>query len=231
MALYTFESTNSPGRVAGDALLVDTSYLIAFTDPQDIHHKAVDGFHIDALLAGADFFINVVVRHEFIQKLRYNYLIKTFRSMLRSDPSLEARYRGVPGLPPGHWNNAQTTSRLILDCAEAIYKDYVRRGDASTLLANLNIDLWTETQRLEHTASVTYFGARGSSSWDDLGQVIRQTGLSATDAMIANFAEDIQAAGILTTDCDYAQFSDVVDVYMPRSVASTCTAHYDPALD
>lgn len=103
MTLYTLESPRSAERVAGKIVVADSSYLISFTR-SDTHSASVDAFHKAALKRGAHFFINVIVRHEFMQKVRLGSLALAMQSLANGDAAVASRYAGVRNLyvRPGH---------------------------------------------------------------------------------------------------------------------------------
>ena len=66
--------------------------------------------------------------------------------------------------------------------------------------------------------------------WNRLGDLMDGTGLNSSDALITSFTFSIGADAIVTTDTDFAQISDRIDIYMPAEKADLCKA-YDPVED
>ncbi|MCW3097979.1 MAG: hypothetical protein JWL77_3597 [Chthonomonadaceae bacterium] len=222
MALYSLESVHSPQRVAGNPVAVDTSYLIALSNPRHLFFNSVNTFHAQAQANGTEFVISVVVRQEFIKMVRKSLFADAMNNLASSDNAIYLRYQSILRQTP-------TSARLADNC-EKIVKDHVRRGDTSVILNAVNTDIWQEVQRLEAQAGMYYMSGTWASSWDDLGMLMQATGIAAPDGMIANMALSLALDAIVTTDCDYACISSIVDVYMPLTVALSCKA-YDATND
>ena len=216
--------------------MVDTSYLIAVTKITDHYNPIVDPFHRRALNDGVVFVINVVVRHEFIQKVRYGLLATAMQSLALNDPAIRARYEIEVGRfsasRPGAFEAA------IERNVESLFKHHVKIGDTETILANIPQDIWSESERLIDQASVVYLGGDDlksrswpENSWLSFGRLISETGMQPTDCMIANFAMQLGIRAIVTTDGDYAQVAGAMDIYMPRSRAVEYPTAYDSAKD
>ncbi len=82
----------------------------------------------------------------------------------------------------------------------------------------------------EKEGGFTYLTGSKGISWTKLGNLMQDYCLNSNDAMIANIAFSIGASAIVTTDCNYAQVADEIDIYMPSDVADSCVA-YDNAND
>src|SRR5437016_4879087 len=95
MALHTFESPRAAGRLTGQVGVLDTSYLVALLDPNDTHFLSAITFHRTVSGVAADFVLSLVVRQEFLKRVRKNLLIGAALSLAASDPAIEARYRRV----------------------------------------------------------------------------------------------------------------------------------------
>jgi len=226
MALLTFESPNSIAKIKNKLIVADTSYLITLSDANDGRNFLFDDFHFKTLNAGANFIINVIVRQEFIKKTREIQMIEAIWDLYTTNPLLQSRYHTVLNFK----YKPLTLANLGSSNADKIYKDHVKQNDSPMLLAALKKNIWDDVKQFEKRANLTYFGGGGQQSWDDMGKLMQTTGLSATDAMIANFALAIGADGIITGDCDFAPLSDILDIYIPNSIASMCKI-YDPAKD
>ncbi len=195
MALLTFESPNSARNIANKIVVTDTSYLVTLSDTNDPYYSTFTSFHNQAVLDGTNFFINVIVRQEFIKQVRKAQLIEAILALASSDPGLEARYKNVAGITrPG---KTLTASNLNAQHDE-IFKDHVRQGDYNILVNALRTGIWDEAKRIENTTSVNYVSDVGQISWEDLGALMNRSGLAPTDCMIANFAFFIQADAIVT---------------------------------
>ncbi len=131
------------------------------------------------------------------------------------------------------------------DSYNKIYKDHVRKGDLQILLDKLEGNIWQTVDTFEKDGKFTFLGSKQTSeiaradqspgekrkfSWQNLGELLEETCLNSNDAMIVNFAFSVVADAIVTTDSDFAQVSDRIDVYMPARLADLCKA-YDPVED
>lgn len=233
MPIYTFESEHSLDKIRGKLVVPDTSYLISLFE----ENRLFLDFHSNATVTGTLFYINVIVRTEFTKAVRKSQLIKAILSLVNKDLVTARRYRTLLGMP----NAAFTAVNLGSgDAYNKIYKDHVRKGDLQLLLSNLEDNIWRSVQWFERNGKFNYMSGRDISnltqnqgtqiSWDSLGNLLQETCLNSSDAMIANFAFSIGADAIVTTDTDFAQISDRIDIYMPGDKADMCKA-YDPVED
>src|SRR5258707_2336518 len=153
MPLYTFDSPRTPARLFETNLIADTSYLISYSDASHHFYPSVSTFHISSIANSATFFINVIVRQEFIKMVRKQALVVAMTALARADPSIEARYKSVLGisrpLRPSDFTNSYVE----------LYKEHTRLDDTAALLAALRFDIWREVYPLETIADMTYFHA------------------------------------------------------------------------
>ena len=224
MALYTFQGLRAADRLAGKTVVADTSYLIAISDPDEKFYQDAMTLHEPASKNSTKFIINVIIRQEFLKQIRKIQYIQAILQLSQQSPQLDSRYKQVLS------QNVDLTAKNLKYRYEDIYKDHVQKMDCDILFSALNKNVWDEVKTLEAQAGVLYLSRSGSLSWDDLGELMSENGLSPADGMITNFALKAEADAIVTTDCDYAQVADIIDVYMPAEVADTCDA-YDITLD
>ena len=219
MSIYSFESPRSIPRLAHAIAATDTSYLIGLCLDK---RPSIVQFHEDALSQKTEFFVNSVVRQEFLKYLRKSIIKNGIRDLVSSDPSLAARYQTVLG-QPFHLRNLDYTF-------EKIYKDHVRRNDVSLLL-DPNLDVEAEEAGFLNYAKINYYETNDKEvGYDDLCQLINLYGMVPSDGMIAAFAFTIGAQAIVTLDTDFAHLSHSIDIYMPRDTADKCTL-YQPTAD
>lgn len=217
-------------------VVADTSYLVSLSEKRP---PFVD-FHTKAVNVGTLFCINISIRTEFIKSVRKEQLIKAILSLVAKDRVIELRYRALLTMPKAAFTPASLSKN---DAYNKIYKNHVRQGDLKVLLANLEGNIWKTAERFEKDGGLNYLedanrtGQSGSFAdilsrnfWDGLGELMEETCLNSSDAMIANFAFSIGAEAIVTTDTDFAQLSDLIEVYMPGEKADLCKA-YDPVED
>jgi predicted nucleic acid-binding protein len=238
MSIFTFESENSLEKIRGKIVVADTSYLISYSDKT----SSLRNFHQAALEAGAVFYINVIIRAEFIKAIRKLQLIDAILKLVDKDPALEQRYRNLSGISKVDFTVKNLGSN---ENYNKIYKDHVRKDDLQTLLSELEGNIWQTVDTFERDGKFTFLGARQTSeianadqtsgerrkfSWNNLGQILDETCLNSNDAMIVNFALSVVADAIVTTDSDFAQISDQIDIYMPAGQADLCKA-YEPMDD
>ncbi len=226
MALYTFESPNSIPRLTTKLVVVDTSYLIAFSNPTDHYYQIISDFHQKAIAVDTSFQINVIVRQELIKDVRASQFAAAMLDLADADSALAAQYRTWAG-----WgtNTVLTTENLKKRC-DNIYKGYVKQNNIQQLLNAVKRNIWDEADAIEKSAKVEYVSGLGTLSWDGLEPIIKNFGLSPTDAMILNFAIFVEADAIVTTDADYSTVADIIDVYLPERIAQGC-AVYDASID
>ncbi len=72
MPIYTFESEHSLDKIRGKIVVADTSYLISYSEK----NFNLRNFHEYALETGTVFYINVVIRTEFIKAIRKLQLVE-----------------------------------------------------------------------------------------------------------------------------------------------------------
>jgi hypothetical protein len=92
MALFSFESPTSFRRLQNKRIVADSSYLYRLSDKTDFRHKTVLNFHERVKRIGGQFFINVVIRQEFLREVRKVQMIDTLLYLATTDPVLKARY-------------------------------------------------------------------------------------------------------------------------------------------
>ena len=229
MAIYSYQSPHSIGRLSNKIVMIDTSYLIGIADTDDVHANLLQPFHFQATGNGTVFVVNVIVRQEFIKDIRKKILAEAFLTILRENPELEERYRAATNI-----KTKALSFENIVKNIDSLQKSHAREGDINLLYGALmrdNQDIWKEVQRLEETLGLQYRGGTGNSQdlWDALGAMMKITCMSATDAMIANLAIAINADAILTADSDFVAIASSIDVFMPLDVARECTSYEETA--
>jgi len=141
MPLYSLESPRASMRLASKGVVTDTSYLIAFSDPNHPFQTAVVNSHAACRAANTDFFINQVGREEFLKWVRKTALIGAMLVALRTTPTLESRYRTAAHIP-----RSPLTYQNLNNPYEQIWKNHVRAGDTQIVLNALILDPWTSTK-------------------------------------------------------------------------------------
>lgn len=233
MPIYTFESDHSLAKIRGKIVVADTSYLISISQ----QNKVFLDFHSAALASGSLFYINVTVRTEFIKAIRKEQLIQAIIELVQKDAAIKQRYRKLLGMPKADFTGINLSSG---EAYNKIYKDHVRKGDLKVLLDNLEGNIWPIVDKFEKDVQFNYLGGRQTStmvqiaqtsgerrnfSWDSLGELMEETCLNSSDALIVNFALSVGAEAIVTTDTDFAQICDRIDIFMPGDRANMCNAY------
>ena len=235
LGLYTFESPNTISRLTNQRVVADTSYVIAVNTPQDDWTAVATPFHINAVINGVVFVINLTARQEFVHKIRGGLLAEKFIDLATHNTALRQAYAtelnasqsirdaGLVAMPAG-------LSALIRRRPDPLFKWHVREGNMTTLLQGVTFDIWAEAEQYLRDSYFSYEGGSGSLSWSDFGELVSSTGLAPTDAMIANFALGSGASAIISTDSDYIQIAARIDVYLPKALAQRC-AIYNALID
>ena len=220
MPVYSFESPRSVPRLAHAVATADTSYLIGLCLDKK---PSIIQFHEDAINHKTEFFINSVVRQEFLKCLRKSTIINGIRELVKNDASFEARYQAL--LHPRPFRPSELDYTF-----EKIYKNHIRKDDVGLLLDS-NLDIAAQEAGFLDYAKINYYETNDKEvSFDDLCQLINLYGIVPSNGMIATFAFTIGARAIITLDTDFASLSDAIDVYMPREYADKC-AVYEPSAD
>lgn len=222
MRLYSLESPRSIERVSGKILVPDTSYLIHLANRNEEFHNIVNEFHTNALNTSSEFYINVVIRHEFLRYLRSAELIRVLMILNREDSFIKDIHQ---------YSKIEDIDEFIRTNSEYIYKQYLKKGQCQRVINKMRYDIWDEICKFEKAHELEYLSGSTGDAWPNLGKVIMEYCLEPTDAMIYNFASSIDAEVIVTCDVGYANLNKKIDVYMPNRLAVQCNGIYDESCD
>lgn len=238
MALYTFESERSYLNLKDGAVVADSSYLYCLSDKSDPRYGLVLDFHQRTKKINSEFFINVVVRQEFLKQVRKVQMIETMLYVARKYRHIKAAYIIDANFAHQHpdkrhlqIHDNQIRPDHLQDCYDALFKEHLRRGDVDTLTKSWQGNVSDYVTEQEKNMDLIYYSAQGSMSWDALYRLMQVSGMASTDAMICNFALTIGANAIVTADLDYIQMAKTIDVFMPHDLAVKAPHIYDPGLD
>jgi predicted nucleic acid-binding protein len=240
MALFSFESLTSYLKLRDKSIVADSSYLYRLTDKTDFRHGLILAFHQKVRPINGQFFINVVIRQEFLREIRRVQMIDTMLHLATVDRNLRARYiakanaRNSRNYYKQHLiisGNDPLTAEHLNDCYDDLFKEHLRNGDVQRLISNWKGNVDSSATAQEQAMQMNYISGGGSIPWNSLHKLMQATGMAPTDAMITNFALSIGADAIVTTDLDYMQVASIIDVFMPFSLAKQATGIYDPTND
>lgn len=240
MALYSFESLRSYLKLRDRRIVADSSYLYRLSDTTDPRHNLVLNFHQRVRPINGKFFINVVIRQEFLREIRRVQMIDTMLYLVNKYPG-RFRTRYVTSANKKNLRRPETqhlvitgnrplTAEHLKECYDDLFKEHLRKGDVQMLNSNWigNVDSYYQAQ--EQSMQMNYKSFGGTMDWTKLNNLMQATGMAPTDAMITNFAL-VMGAAIVTTDLDYMQVANITDVFMPYSLARQAKGIYDRNLD